>query len=54
MRSVETRKDLTAEWDRVGVEHGVEYAILTGNISKHGQECQQKNTRPTRDLKKKA
>ena len=33
MRSIEIRKDLTAEWDRVGVEEGREYAILTNEIS---------------------
>ena len=33
MRSIEIRKDLTAEWDRVGVEEGMEYAILTNEIS---------------------
>ena len=34
MRSIETRKELTAEQDRVGVEQGVEYAILTNDISR--------------------
>ncbi|ADC46608.1 hypothetical protein mru_0757 [Methanobrevibacter ruminantium M1] len=34
MRSIEIRDDLTAEWDRVGVEEGLEYAILTNEISK--------------------
>ena len=34
MRSIETRKDLTAEWDRSGIEEGLEYAILTNEISK--------------------
>ena len=34
MRSIEIRKDLTAEWDRSGVEEGLEYAILTNEISK--------------------
>ena len=34
MRSFETRKELTAEWDRVGVNEGIEYAILTDDISK--------------------
>ena len=33
MRSIEIRKDLTAEWDRAGVEKGLEYAILTDEIS---------------------
>ena len=31
---MEIRKDLTAEWDRAGVEEGFEYAILTNEISK--------------------
>ncbi|WP_407394021.1 Bro-N domain-containing protein [Methanobrevibacter sp.] len=34
IRSMEIRKDLTAEWDRAGVEEGLEYAILTNEISK--------------------
>ena len=34
MRSIETRKELTAEWGRVDVEEGVEYAILTDDIPK--------------------
>ena len=33
MRSIEIRKDLTAEWDRSGVKQGTEYAILTNEIS---------------------
>lgn len=28
LRSIETRKELTGEWNRVGVKKGVEYAIL--------------------------
>ena len=34
IRSIEVRKDLTAEWDRFGVEEGLEYALLTNEISK--------------------
>jgi len=33
IRSIEIRKDLTAEWDRSGVEEGLEFAILTNEIS---------------------
>ena len=33
IRSIEVRKDLTAEWDRSGVEEGLEYALLTNEIS---------------------
>ena len=34
VRSIEVRKDLTAEWNRSGVEEGLGYAILTNEISK--------------------
>ena len=34
IRSMEIRKDLTAAWDRSGVEKGLEYAILTDEISR--------------------
>ena len=34
IRTIETRKELTAEWNRVGVNEGIEYAILTDDISK--------------------
>ena len=34
IRSIDIRKDLTAEWDRSGVEKGLEYAILTDEISR--------------------
>ena len=34
MRSIEVRKDLTAEWDRSGVKEGLEYSLLTDEISK--------------------
>lgn len=34
IRSIEIRKDLTAEWERSGVEKGLEYAILTDEISR--------------------
>lgn len=34
IRGIEIRKDLTAEWNRAGVEEGLEYAILTNEISK--------------------
>lgn len=34
MRSIETRKELTAEWKRSGVKEGLEYAILTNDVRK--------------------
>lgn len=33
MRTIETRKDLTAEWNRSGVKKPSEYALLTDEIS---------------------
>ena len=52
MRSIETRKDLTAEWDRVGVEPGVEYAILTDDISKAWSGMSTKEYKQYKGLKK--
>ena len=52
MRSVETRKDLTAEWVRVGVEPGVEYAILTDDISKAWSGMSTKEYKQYKGLKK--
>lgn len=34
LKSIEIRKDLTDEWDRNGVKKGLEYAILTDEITK--------------------
>lgn len=34
LKTIEIRKELTDEWDRSGVEKGIEYAILTDEISK--------------------
>ena len=48
MRSIETRKELTAEWDRVGVEMGIEYAILTDDISKAWSGMSTMNTSNTK------
>lgn len=33
LRNMEIRKDLTAEWERVGVKKGLQYAVLTDEIS---------------------
>lgn len=42
IQSIKVRKDLTAEWNRSGVEPGQEYAILTDEILKHGVENYQR------------
>jgi hypothetical protein len=52
MRSIETRKDLTAEWDRVGVKPGVEYAILTDDISRAWSGMSTKEYKDYKGLKK--
>lgn len=33
-KSIEIRKDLTHEWHKSGIKEGIEYAILTDDISK--------------------
>ena len=52
MRSFETRKELTAEWDRVGVNEGIEYAILTDDISKAWSGMSTKEYKQYKGLKK--
>ncbi len=34
LKTIEVRKELTDEWDKRGVQKGIEYAILTDEISK--------------------
>ena len=34
LKSIEIRKELTDEWDKHGVQKGLEYAILTDEITK--------------------
>jgi prophage antirepressor-like protein len=34
LKAIEVRKELTAEWEKRGVEEGIEYAILTDEITK--------------------
>ena len=52
MRIIEIRKDLTAEWDRVCVEEGMEYAILTNEISKASFGLTPKQHRRYKGLRK--
>lgn len=52
MRSIETRKELTAEWNRVGVNEGIEYAILTNDISKSWSGMSTKEYKQYKGLKK--
>ena len=52
MRNIETRKELTAEWNRVGVNEGIEYAILTDDISKAWSGMSTKEYKQYKGLKK--
>ena len=52
METIETRKELTAEWDRVGVNEGIEYAILTDDISKAWSGMSTKEYKQYKGLKK--
>ena len=52
MRTIETRKELTAEWNRVGVNEGIEYAILTDDISKAWSGMSTKEYKQYKGLKK--
>lgn len=52
IRSIETRKELTAEWERVGIKENVEYAILTNEISKAWSGKTIKEYKKFKNLKK--
>ena len=52
IRSIETRKELTAEWKRSGVKEGKEYAILTNEISKAWSGKSVKEYKEYKGLKK--
>ncbi len=52
MRSIETRKELTAEWNMVGVNEGIEYAILTNDISKAWSGMSTKEYKQYKGLRK--
>lgn len=52
LRSIEIRKDLTNEWNRSGIEEGVEYAILTNEVSKAWSGMTTREYKDYKDLKK--
>ena len=52
LRSVEIRKDLTNEWDRSGIKEGLEYAILTNEVSKAWSGMTAKEYKEYKGLKK--
>jgi len=52
LKSIEVRKDLTDEWDKRGVKKGLEYAILTDEITKAWSGLSVKEYKNHKDLKK--
>ncbi len=52
LKSIEVRKELTDEWDQRGVKKGLEYAILTDEITKAWAGLSVKEYKKLKDLKK--
>ena len=52
LKTIEFRKELTVEWDRAGVEEGLEYAILTDEITKTWSGMTTKQYKQFKDIKK--
>ena len=52
LKSIEVRKELTDEWDKRGVKKGLEYAILTDEITKAWSEKSVREYKRFKNLKK--
>lgn len=52
LKSIEIRKGLTDEWDRGGIQKGLEYAILTDEITKAWTGMTTKEYKQLKNLKK--
>ena len=52
LKSIEVRKELTDEWDERGVKKGLEYAILTDEITKAWSGFSVKEYKNFKELKK--
>ena len=52
LKSIEVRKELTDEWDIRGVKKGLEYAILTDEITKAWAGLTTRDYKDLKDLKK--
>ncbi len=52
LKSIEVRKGLTDEWDRGGVKKGLEYAILTDEITKAWAGMTTREYKKLKELKK--
>ncbi|MDR0912809.1 MAG: Bro-N domain-containing protein [Methanobrevibacter sp.] len=52
LKTIDVRKELTAEWDRSGVKEGVEYAILTDELTKAWSGMTTRKYKDFKNLKK--
>jgi hypothetical protein len=52
LKTIEVRKELTNEWERVGVNEDTEFAILTDEITKAWSDLSIKNYKKLKNLKK--
>ena len=52
LRSIEIRKDLTNQWDRCGIKQGLEYALLTDEITRSWSGMKTKEYKQHKGLKK--
>ena len=52
LKSIEVRKELTNEWEKRGVKKGLEYALLTNEITKAWSGLDVKELQKTKGLKK--
>ena len=52
LKTIEVRKELTNEWERVGIKKGLEFAILTDDITKSWADMTTKEYKKLKDLKK--
>jgi hypothetical protein len=52
LKSIEVRKELTDEWDKRGVKKGLEYAILTDEITKAWSEKSVREYKRFKNLRK--
>jgi len=52
LKSIEVRKELTDEWEDRGIKQGIEYAILTDEITKAWSDLSVKDYKKLKGLKK--
>ncbi len=52
LKTIEVRKELTDEWERVGIQEEGEFAILTDEITKAWSDLSIKNYKKLKNLKK--